>query len=72
MIGVVVDGVSGAMLDHCPNPVRITLRSLPASTRGRQTQAAAGGFTYDPVAACKVQIEKKYATNVPPSDSAAR
>jgi hypothetical protein len=36
--GMVVDAVSGATLDHCPNPVAAVLR--PA-VRGRQTPAAA-------------------------------
>ena len=70
-VGAAVDGVSGAMLDHCPNPVRITLRPLSAAGRGRPAQSA-GGFTFDPVAACKAQTEAKYATNQPPGDNSAR
>jgi hypothetical protein len=76
VLGVVVDGVSGAALDHCPNPVRITLRSLPGSGRNRNAPAVpaapGGGFTFDPVAACKAQTEAKYASNTPPGDNSAR
>lgn len=71
IVGGVVDGLSGAMLDHCPNPVKIALRPLPGSARGRPAQAA-GGFTFDPVVACKAQTEAKYATNQPPTDSSVR
>lgn len=72
VVGVVVDGMSGAALDHCPNPVRITLRSLPGAGRNHNAPAAAGGFGYDPVAACKAQTEAKYASNQPPGDNSAR
>jgi hypothetical protein len=71
LVGAAVDGVSGAMLDHCPNPVKIALRPLPGSARGRPAQAA-GGFTFDPVVACKAQTEAKYATNQPPTDTSVR
>lgn len=71
VIGVVVDSASGAMLDHCPNPVRLTLRPLSSSS-GRRGQQAGPNTPYDSIAACKIQTEKKYATNVPPSDGAAR
>lgn len=67
LVGAAVDGVSGAMLDHCPNPVRITLRPLSAAARARQAQAS--GFTFDPVAACKAQTEAKYASSQPASDA---
>ena len=70
IVGGVVDGLSGAMLDHCPNPVKIALRPLPGSARGRP--APAGGFTFDPVVACKAQTEAKYATSQPPADSSVR
>ncbi len=64
-LGVVVDSASGAMLDHCPNPVRLTLRpaaSPPA--RGRaQPPAAAAKLSYDPVAMCKEQTAAKYHVN---------
>jgi len=65
LVGVVVDGISGAALDHCPNPVRITLRPLPAG-RARHTPA---GFSFDPVATCKAQTEAKYATPEPRSNT---
>jgi hypothetical protein len=71
VIGAAVDGVSGAMLDHCPNPVKIALRPLPGTARGRQAPPA-GGFTFDPVVACKAQTEAKYATNQPPTDTTVR
>ena len=64
LVGVVVDGISGAALDHCPNPVRITLR--PLAGRGRNTPA---GFSFDPVATCKAQNEAKYATPEPRSNT---
>lgn len=73
VVGVVVDGVSGAALDHCPNPVRLTLRpQRSAAARGRPAPAVAGGFGYDPVAACKAQTEAKYASKTPPGDNSAR
>lgn len=55
VVGVVVDGATGAGLDKCPNPVRITLRPVPA--RGRPHSAA---FGYDPVKACKEQTAAKH------------
>lgn len=65
-IGLVVDSASGSMLDHCPNPVRVTLRAvpgIPAAQRGRarpvQTVSAAAP-SYDPAAACKEQTSAKY------------
>jgi hypothetical protein len=76
VIGAVVDGASGAMLDHCPNPVRLTLRPVRSAARGRNAPAVpaapGGGFTFDPVAACKAQTEAKYASNQPPGDNSAR
>jgi hypothetical protein len=70
IVGGVVDGLSGAMLDHCPNPVKIALRPLPGSTRGRP--APAGRSSFDPVASCKSQTEAKYATNQPVADPSTR
>jgi hypothetical protein len=43
--GVLIDGVSGAAYDKCPNPVRITLRPI---VRGRGPISPG----YDPVPAC--------------------
>ena len=71
VIGAVVDGASGAMLDRCPNPVRITLRPLPAPVRGGAPQWS-NGATFDPVQACKAQDEAKYAVNRTPGEDVAR
>lgn len=61
VVGVALDAVTGATLDKCPNPVRITLRPLPAAAahRGAARQESAS-FGYDPVAACKEQTTIKY------------
>jgi hypothetical protein len=64
-LGVVVDSASGAMLDHCPNPVRLTLRSVaspPARGRARQPEPETRP-SYDPVAMCKEQNAAKYRTS---------
>jgi hypothetical protein len=53
VIGVIVDGASGAGLEKCPNPVRITLRPLAQAQRRGGPPPAPTGFGYDPVAACK-------------------
>jgi hypothetical protein len=66
LVGVVVDGVSGAALDHCPNPVRITLRPLP----GRGRHGAAPG--YDASAACAAQKQTKYGAAQPSPDASTR
>jgi hypothetical protein len=61
-VGVVVDSASGAMLDHCPNPVRLTLRPIaaqPARGRARPVPHEAKS-SYDVVAMCKEQNAAKY------------
>lgn len=66
VVGLVVDGASGAGLDKCPNPVRIALRPVQAAPpRGRPVSArqAEQRFGYDPVAACKDQTAAKYNTS---------
>lgn len=60
VVGLVVDGASGAGLDKCPNPVRITLRPLPQPSRRGGPPPRPTGFGYDPVAACKAQTAVKY------------
>ena len=72
VVGVVVDSASGAMLDHCPNPVRLTLRPQRSTAARGRPAPATGGVTYDPIAACKAQTEAKYASNQPPGDNSAR
>lgn len=49
VVGVIVDGASGAGLDKCPNPVRIALRPVADPRNPRRSPT----FGYDPVAACK-------------------
>jgi hypothetical protein len=61
--GLVVDSVSGAMLDHCPNPVRVTLRPLPqAPVRGKPQVHLPNVPTtpFDAEVACKAQKAIKY------------
>ena len=72
VVGVVVDSASGAMLDHCPNPVRLTLRPQRSTAARGRPAPATDGVTYDPIAACKAQTEAKYASNQPPGDNSAR
>jgi hypothetical protein len=56
-----IDGATGALLDHCPNPVRFTLRAI-----GRRTASAPA---YDPASACAAQVAPAVAaTEPPPSD----
>jgi hypothetical protein len=58
VVGLLVDGVSGAGLDKCPNPIRITLRqSQQSGPRGAPSRAH--GQSYDPVLACKEQYAAK-------------
>jgi hypothetical protein len=61
VVGLVVDGASGAGLDKCPNPVRIALRPQPQAQRRGQAPGASARSGYDPVAACKEQTSAKYA-----------
>lgn len=64
VVGLVVDGASGAGLDKCPNPVRITLRPLPPPpVRGQPAPPVFSRFGYDPAAACKEQTAAKYDAN---------
>ena len=66
VIGVGVDAVSGATLDHCPNPVRFALRPVhAAAARGRSAPAELPTMSFDPVEGCKQQTAAKYKTVEP-------
>ena len=59
VVGLAVDGASGAGLDKCPNPVRIQLRRVSQSMRGKQnTVSSSSGFNVEE--ACKQQIAAQY------------
>jgi hypothetical protein len=58
VVGLVVDGVSGAGLDKCPNPVRVSLRPIQQSNR-RGANSYSPAQAYDPANACKEQRTTK-------------
>jgi hypothetical protein len=60
VVGLAVDGVSGAGLDKCPNPVRIQLHPIAAGLRERTLPVQQARFGYDVEAACKEQTAEKY------------
>jgi hypothetical protein len=67
VVGLAVDGVSGAGLDKCPNPVRIQLRPAPALPRVRNVPVQQARFGFDVEAACKEQTTSKYKATEPAS-----
>ena len=74
LIGMGVDAATGAALDHCPNPVAVTMRPIRLaavtfpSARGRRSDVVDPvipdrGPQADPSAHCKVVVDPNTARN---------